>query len=74
MFCQKVNNKTYDDEGKLHVVADIMCSTVPATMPTTGEDIRYLEESAILDPGTTLYVIGSATVYMMNEENQFVEQ
>ena len=74
MFCQKVQSKTYSKTGELHVVADLACSTTPAAMPTTGEGIRGLEETAVLDPGTTIYVIGSAQVYMMNEEGTFVEQ
>lgn len=74
MFCQKVNAKTYARTGEMHVVADIYSSTTPATMPTTGENVEGLENEAVLDPGTTLYIINSATVYMMNEEGTFVEQ
>ncbi|MBQ7564614.1 MAG: hypothetical protein IJT16_11570 [Lachnospiraceae bacterium] len=74
MFCKGVESYSYDTDGKRHVVADLRASTVPATMPETGEDIDKLDGNDILDPGTTLYIINTGALYMMNEENEFKEQ
>jgi hypothetical protein len=74
MFCTKINERTYTTAGELHVVAELMCDTTPGTMPTTGENIDKLEDNAVLDPGTQLYVIDSGDLYLMNSEGTFVQQ
>ncbi len=42
-------------------------------MPTTGENIDGLEETDVLEAGSTLFVVNTATAYMMNEEHEFKE-
>jgi hypothetical protein len=74
MICQGVNRYKYDADGAKHVTADLLASTTPATMPTTGEDIEGLDATDVLEAGSTLYIVNSGTLYMMNEEHEFKEQ
>ena len=77
MVCQNVLKYRYDEQGKRHVVAELQASTQPATMPTTGEDIGGMDpltKDDILETGTTLYIMDTVKVFMMNEEHEFVEQ
>lgn len=73
MFLDQIGKYTYKN-GKRHVVANIMSSEVPGIFPTDGTNIAGLTENDILDPGSTIYVINSASLYMMNEEGQFKAQ
>lgn len=71
MICQKVSDFTFDDQGKRHVVAELLASTKPATMPTTGEDIDQLTENDVLEAGSTILIVNSSEVHMMNEEHEW---
>lgn len=46
MICQGVYRYKYDADGAKHVTANLLASTTPATMPTTGED----NEALVLPP------------------------
>ena len=74
MKCTKINNFVYDSDGIRHVEADLLSSTAPGKMPTTGNGIEGLEKTDVLDAGSTLYIVNTGAIYMMNEENEFKEQ
>ena len=72
MICQKVTDFNYSNtDNKRHVVAELLASTKPATMPTTGENITYLTENDVLEAGSTMIVVNSSEVQMMNEEHEW---
>ena len=74
MQCQDMTVFRNDRSGVRHVVADLLASTVPDTMPTTGKGIIGLKKSDILEAGSTLYIVNTGALYMMNEEHEFKEQ
>ena len=75
MYC-----KTYtqinraDDNGEIKISAELISSTTPDEFPTTGEGITNLNSMYKLEPGTTVYVVDSTSLYMMNEEYEYVLQ
>ena len=56
------------------VIADIVSSNVPEAFPLDGENIRRLTKQHVLYPGSTIYVVNGAKLYMMDEEKNWVEQ
>lgn len=75
MYCKSFTqiNKV-DANGKIKISADLVSSTTPETFPLTGEGITNLSEKHQLEPGTTIYVVDAAEVYMMDEEYEYVLQ
>lgn len=75
MYCKQYTqiNKV-DDNGKIKVSADLVSSHTPDEFPLTGEGITNLNGNFKLEPGTTIYVVDSASLYMMNEEYEYVLQ
>ena len=65
-------NKFTGNTKKVEV--DLISSDVPSTWPTTGEDIPGLGAQYELLPGSTIYVVNDAALYMMNEEGEWKEQ
>lgn len=75
MYCKSFTqiNKV-DDNGEIKISADLVSSTTPETFPLTGEGITNLNAFHKLEPGTTIYVVDSASLYMMNEEYEYILQ
>ena len=74
MYCTDFKVEKLTKERKRHVVANIVASSVPGTMPTNGANIDNLKEDDILDPGTKMLIVENGDEYVMNEENTFVKQ
>lgn len=75
MYCKSYTsiNKA-DANGKIKISASLVSSSTPETFPLTGEGITNLNENHQLEPGTTIYVVDSSDLYMMNEEYEYVLQ
>ena len=56
------------------VVANLISSTVPETFPQNGEGIVGMGKQYELLPGSTVYIVNDADVYMMNEEHEWILQ
>lgn len=62
-----------DGEVKRFVDCDLYADTVPSPLPTAADIPGYTEDDQ-LEPGATLYIVGDGTLYMANENGEFVEQ
>ena len=56
------------------VGVDLLSSNTPSTFPETGEGIKGLGSEYVLLPGSTIWVTDGATLYMADEEMNWVEQ
>ena len=56
------------------VVVDLLSSEVPETFPTTGEGINGMGANYKLMPGSTMYIVHGAKLYMMDESFNWIEQ
>ena len=63
--------KLYGEEDKRRVV--IQSDTAPATMPTTGEGVDGLADTATIAPGSILLVLATSKKYLMNSVGTWVE-
>lgn len=60
--------------GERVVKADIMADTVPSTFPTDGTDIEGLDANDTLYKGSSIYVIGTASLYILNSAGSWIQQ
>lgn len=72
----EVQSRTTSASGvpKVNVVASLMSSDVPLTFPSTGDGIEGLDANYNILPGSTVYVVNNATVYMANEDMTWKKQ
>lgn len=45
----------------------IFADTTPSTFPTVGDDVRGLDDDAVIARGSILYVVSTDKKYVMNE-------
>lgn len=75
MYCKNYTQICkVDDNGEIKVSAELISSTTPSQFPLTGEGITNLNEMYRLEPGTTIYVVDAAELYMMNEQYEYILQ
>lgn len=71
MYAESESVKYRHDKDGRYVVCTITSTDTPGTFPTTGEGIKGLAPTDILDTGTTLVVTDGALCYMMDENRTF---
>lgn len=76
MVATTVNLVRTRTDGKRVVQAFIVADDTPATLPTTGENIRGMSADDVFAPFSILYVVGSAEtkLYITNESGVFIPQ
>lgn len=67
------NSRAEYRDGVKYVYFEAYSSETPSPMPTAADIPGYTSDYTIM-PGSTIYVVGSGTLYMANENQQFVEQ
>lgn len=75
MTAVSVEHVSYRGDKEV-VQAVILSDNVPATLPTTGADIKGMNANQVFAPFSLLYVIGEADhkVFITNESGVFVPQ
>lgn len=56
-----------------HVYIEAFSDSVPSPLPTV-EDVPGYEDFDQIAVGSTLYIVGTASLYMANEAGTFIEQ
>ena len=64
--------KLYAEEDTRRVV--IQADSAPATMPTTGEGIDALADTAKIAPGSLMYALDTGKTYIMDSTGAWVEK
>ena len=62
-----------DGEVKRFVECDLYADTTPSPLPTAEDLPGYTAEDQI-EAGSTLYVVGEGTLFMADENGEFVMQ
>ena len=63
--------RLYDEEDVRRVV--IQADTAPSTMPTTGEGVAGLADTAHIAPGSLLLVLSTSKKFLMSTAGNWVE-
>lgn len=72
MFIDK-SEADYREDGTKYVYVEAYANEVPDPMPT-AEDIPGYDDSFSIKPGSTLYIVTTGSLYMADENGEFVEQ
>lgn len=76
MVATTVNLVRTRTDGKRVVQAFIVADDTPATLPTTGENVRGMSADDVFAPFSILYVVSNAEtkLYITNESGVFIPQ
>ena len=74
MWLEEIVDMKPSDENGRKVVVGLKTDSVPSTFPTTGENIEGLLATDTIEKGSYIYVIESASIYMLNSQGTWVAQ
>ncbi len=74
MIWADVVNEYWWENRQKYCAVDLYSDDVPTFFPTSGSEVEKLDDNLVIGKESTLYVINTAQMFMMNSQGEWKEQ